>query len=229
MRFASIERAPVFGARVISVDDRAARAIAGFIRVVHIDADALPGFGDNNPRPANGVAVIAQSTWIALKARRALRITWSEGASGEDTQRRRAECQRLATLAPERVVRNDGDVEHAFAKAAAKLEAIYELPLVAHAAMEPLNCVADVRADRCEMWVPTQNPSAARDVAAQICKLPPESVTVHVTRSGGGFGRRFYSDFVGEAVVLSMAAGVPVQVVWTREDDIHHDFYRPAS
>ena len=229
MRYASIERAPMLGARVAAVDERAARAIAGVIDIVHIDADGLLGFGANNPRPANGVAVIAESTWIALKARRALRITWSQGASNEDSKRQRAECQRLATLAPERTVRTDGDVERAFAAAAAKLDAIYELPLLAHAAMEPMNCAAHVHADRCEVWAPTQNPAAAREVAARICKLPSESVVIHVTRSGGGFGRRFYADFVGEAVVLSMALRAPIQVLWTREDDIQHDFYRPAS
>jgi isoquinoline 1-oxidoreductase beta subunit len=127
------------------------------------------------------------------------------------------------------VLRNDGDVSRAFAGAAHTLEAVYELPLVAHASMEPMNCVADVRADHCDIWAPTQNPSDARDVAAHITGLPTAAVTIHVIRSGGGFGRRFYADFVGEAVVLSRAIGAPVQVVWTREDDIQHDFYRPAS
>ena len=151
LRFASVEHAPVIGARVVSVDDAAARAIPGVRDVITIDADALPGFGDNNPRPPNGVAVIADSTWIALKGRRALRVTWSAGAATEDSVARRAECHRLATLPPERVVRNTGNVTQAFAGAARTLEAVYELPLVAHAPMEPMNCVADVRADRCDI------------------------------------------------------------------------------
>ena len=229
MLFASIERAPVLGARVEVVDDRATRAINGVRDVLRIDADALPGFGDNDPRPANGIAVIAISTWIALKARRALRITWSGGTTSEDSERRRSECQQLAALAPERIVRNDGDVDRAFAEAAYRLEAVYELPLLAHAPMEPMNCVADVRHNRCEVWAPTQNPEGARDVAARISQVPQDSVTIHVTRSGGGFGRRFYADFVAEATLLSKAAGAPIQVIWTREDDIQHDFYRPAS
>lgn len=229
MLFASIERAPVLGARVEAVDERAARAINGVRNVLRIDADALPGFGDNDPRPANGVAVIATSTWIALKARRALRITWSGGLTGEDSERRRSECQQLAALTPERIVRNDGDVDRAFAEAAYRLEAVYELPLLAHAPMEPMNCVVDVRHNHGAVWAPTQNPEGARDVAARISGVAQESVTVHVTRSGGGFGRRFYADFVAEATVLSKAAGAPIQVIWTREDDIQHDFYRPAS
>jgi isoquinoline 1-oxidoreductase subunit beta len=229
MLFASIERAPVLGARVAAVDDRAARAISGVQDVLRIDADALPGFGDNEPRPANGVAVVASSTWIALKARRALRVTWTDGTTEEDSQRRRSQCQQLAGLEPERIARNDGDVDRAFAQATHRLEAVYELPLLAHAPMEPMNCTADVRHNRCQVWAPTQNPEGARDVAARISEVPQESVAIHVTRSGGGFGRRFYSDFVAEATWLSKAIAAPVQVVWTREDDIQHDFYRPAS
>ena len=229
MRFASIERAPVLGARVAGYDEAAALAIAGVRAVVRIEADSLPGFGDNNPAPPNGVGVIADSTWAALQGRRALGVRWHGGAVTEDTQARRAECRRLAALPPQRVARNDGDVDTVFASAARTLQATYELPLVAHAPMEPMNCTAHVSAGRCELWIPTQNPADARRVAAAICGLPEQQVSVHVTRSGGGFGRRFYADFVGEAIVLARAAGVPVQVVWTREDDIRHDFYRPAS
>jgi isoquinoline 1-oxidoreductase subunit beta len=229
MRFASIERAPVFRAQVVAVDETAARAIPGVRDIVRIDGDALPGFGDDNPRPVNGVAVIADSTWLALKGRRALHVTWSTGAVTESSALRRAECVERATHAPQTAVRNDGDVDRVFGSGARSLDVVYELPLVAHASMEPMNCVADVRVDRCEVWAPTQNPAAARAVAAHVSGLPAEAVTIHVTRSGGGFGRRFYSDFVAEAVAVSRAAGVPVQVVWTREDDIQHDFYRPAS
>ncbi|HWZ61804.1 MAG TPA: molybdopterin cofactor-binding domain-containing protein [Steroidobacteraceae bacterium] len=229
MRYASIEHAPVLGARVVAVDESAARSIAGVRDVVTVNADALPGFGDNNPRPANGVAVIADSTWSALKGRRALKVTWSEGAVEEDTEQRRTECHKLSAGPPQRVVRSDGDVERAFGLATRTLEAVYEVPLLAHVPMEPMNCVADVRADRCDVWAPTQNPAAARSVAAAICGLPVESVTVHTRRCGGGFGRRFYADYVAEATVLSRAAGKPVQVMWTREDDVRHDYFRPAS
>jgi isoquinoline 1-oxidoreductase beta subunit len=229
MLFASIERAPVLGAHVESLDDRAALRIKGVRAVQRIDAESLPGFGENDPRPANGVAVIATSTWAALKGRRALRILWSQGAVGEDSERRRNESRHLATLAPQRVATNVGDVDEAFAGSNKRLEAVYELPLLAHAPMEPMNCTASIRDNRCEIWVPTQDPEGARNVAARISGLPKESVTVHVTRSGGGFGRRFYADFVAEAAVLATTAGAPVQVLWTREDDIQHDLYRPAS
>jgi isoquinoline 1-oxidoreductase beta subunit len=229
MHFASIERAPALGAHILAVDDAAARAVAGVRDVVRIDADALPGFGDNNPPPANGVGVIADCTWSALMGRKALRVTWSEGAASEDSEQRRLECRRLADEAPERVVRNDGDVERAFNSAAHTAEAVYEVPLLAHVTMEPMNCLVDARVDRCEVWAPTQNPTYARTVAAAICGLPVASVTVNAVRSGGGFGRRFYADYVAEAAVLSRAARAPVQVMWTREDDIRHDYFRPAS
>jgi len=229
MKYASIERAPILGARVASVDDRAARAIPGVRDVVRIDADSLPGFGDNCPPPVNGVAVIADSTWIALKARRALRIDWSGGALSESTEQRREQCRTLAAAPPERIVRNDGDVDAAFRNAARSLEATYELPLLAHVPMEPMNCIAEVRPQHCTLWAPTQNPAYARKVAAAICALRPEEITVHQSRCGGGFGRRFYADYVGEAVVLARHARLPVQVMWTREDDVRHGFYRPAS
>lgn len=229
MRYACIERAPVFGARPLSVDAAAARALRGVTDVITLDTETLAGFGDNNPRPVGGVAVIATSTWAALRGRRALQVTWSAGATAEDSERRRAECARLAAGAPERVVRNDGDFEHAWAGAARTLQAVYEVPLLAHAPMEPMNCLADVRAGRCEVWAPTQNPLSARDVAAAVSGVPPAAVSVHVMRCGGGFGRRFYVDYVAEAVLLSRRSGAPVQVVWTREDDMRHGFYRPAS
>jgi len=229
MHFASIERAPVLGARIVSLDERAARAVPGVTAVIAIDAQSLEGFGDNNPRPADGVAVIATSTWAALKGRRALRLEWSQGAAAEDSGRRREQCRQLAGQAPERVLRNDGDLERALASAARTLQAVYEVPLLAHAPMEPMNCLAQVHEGRCEVWAPTQNPQAAHGVAAALTGLPAGSVTVHVTRSGGGFGRRFYSDFVAEAVVLAQRARVPVQVMWTREDDMRHGYYRPAS
>lgn len=229
MRVAVVARAPVIGARVSAVDDTRARAIAGVRDVIRIDADAMPGFGDDDPPPVNGVAIIADTTWAALQGCRALQVTWTDGATTEDTRARRSECQRLATQPPERVVRRDGDVDRVLASAARRLDVVYEVPLLAHAPMEPMNCVVHVHDGRCDVWAPTQNPASARGVAARISGVPVDAVSVHVTRSGGGFGRRFYSDFVAEATLLSRTTGTPIQVVWTREDDIRHDFYRPAS
>jgi CO/xanthine dehydrogenase Mo-binding subunit len=230
MMFAAIARSPTFGGQVQRVVSEKALAVPGVRRIVPIDADALPEFPENSPKPANGVAVVADSTWSALQGRRALELTWKAGPEpAESSGDLRAQCVALAARPPERVKRQDGDPDTALAGAARTLEAVYELPFVAHAPMEPMNCTADVRAERCQVWAPTQDPEGARDVVALITGLPKSAITLHVTRMGGGFGRRFYADFVAEAVLVSRAVQSPVQVVWTREDDMRHDFYRPAS
>jgi len=230
MLHAAVLRSPVLGGQVLSLDDSAARRIPGVRAVVRIDADALPDFGENSPKPPNGVAVIADTTWTAFKARAALHVQWSEGTgASESTDRIRKECDRLAQLPPERVRRDDGDVAAAMASAAKTIDAVYELPLLAHATLEPMNCVVDARADRCEVWAPTQDPDGAANVVRLITGHPAGAVSVHPVRMGGGFGRRFYADCVAEALVCSRSVKAPVQVVWDREDDMRHDFYRPAG
>ena len=230
MLFASIERAPVFGGGVVRVDDRAARAIAGVRDIIVVDADAVPEFEENSPKMPNGIAVLAHSTWAAMQGRRKLVVDWD--ARGGDTESTAAMRQRAAQLAagtPKLVRRNDGDVERALASAATQLESVYEVPLLAHTPMEPMNCTARIDGRRAEIWAPTQNPQGVRNAAARVTGFAPDDITVHVTRMGGGFGRRFYADFAAEAVYLAKASGLPVQVVWTREDDVRHDFYRPAG
>lgn len=230
MRFAVVLRSPTLGARVRAVDDAAARAVPGVSAVVPIDADALPDLGENSPKPPNGVAVVADSTWAALQARERLRVEWTPGAgANESTTAFDAQARRLARQVPHRVKRADGDVDAALRHASRTLDVVYEQPLVAHAQMEPVSCTAWSRSDRCELWAPTQDPAAARDAAAKASGLPLSQIAVHPLRMGGGFGRRYYHDMVVEAVVVSRAVGAPVQVVWTREDDMRHGFYRPGS
>jgi isoquinoline 1-oxidoreductase beta subunit len=130
---------------------------------------------------------------------------------------------------PGELVRRDGDVDAAFAGAARTVDATYEVPLLAHAAMEPINCLASVRPDRAELWGPMQDPDGVRELAARVTGLDPKAITVHMTRSGGGFGRRLMSDYGAEAAYLSKAARRPVQVLWTREEDLSQDFYRPCG
>src|SRR2546430_13288210 len=130
---------------------------------------------------------------------------------------------------PGTIIRNDGDFEKAHASAAKKIDAVYEVPFLAHATMEPVNCTAHVRGDSCELWAPMQIPGAAAASVASALGIPRERVKVHVTLIGGGFGRRLIQDYAVEAALISRDAGAPVQVVWTREDDIRHDFYRPAA
>jgi len=230
MLYAVVERAPVFGAAVRRVDETKARAVRGVRAVVSIDADRIPEFGENNPRPANGVAVIADSTWAALRGRQALMIEWDErGGREEGTAAMRAACEQLAGGQDRWVTARGEAIDTGLQRAARRVEATYEVPLLAHAPMEPMNCTAWLRDGRCEVWAPTQNPEYVGVAAQQITGLAPAQITVHVTRMGGAFGRRFYADYAAEAIYLARASGAPVQVLWTREDDLGHDLYRPAG
>jgi isoquinoline 1-oxidoreductase beta subunit len=228
MLVAVIERAPVLGSKLATFDDTEAQKSRGVKAVVPVDPDQFLEFSEDSPKPAPGVAVIADRTWHALKGRAALRVQWSQG-SADDSDALRSSWTTRTTERPHFVERADGDFDKAFAAAELRHEAVYEVPFLAHATMEPMNCVADVRGGRCEVWAPTQNPKAACEVAALVSGLPPSAVVIHPTRMGGGFGRRFYSDFVAEAVHLSKVVGAPVKVVWTREDDMQHGFFRPAG
>jgi isoquinoline 1-oxidoreductase beta subunit len=164
-----------------------------------------------------------------MQGRTALDITWDPGPNAtESSESLRQHFIENATK-PGKVVRNDGNTEAALASASKKVEAVYELPFAAHACMEPMNCTVHIRPDGAEAWVPTQGPQWAQDVIAGVSKLPHESVVVHTTLMGGGFGRRYHADFVMEAAQVAKATGQPVMVLWTREDDMQHDFYRPAS
>jgi isoquinoline 1-oxidoreductase beta subunit len=230
MLFAVIERSPMFGGQVRTIRDQAARATRGVVDVVHLDADGVASFGDNNPKMPNGVAVVAESTWAALEARRALQVEWDpRGGEQEGTAAMRAAAELLAGQRDRFTIHRGRPLSEALGAARHRLEALYETPLLAHAPMEPMNCLADVRADRCEVWAPTQMPEYIRRVAERITGLKPEAITVHVTRMGGAFGRRFYADYAAEAVYLSHRVRRPVQVVWSREDDLRHGFYRPAG
>ncbi|MGH7546454.1 MAG: molybdopterin cofactor-binding domain-containing protein, partial [Gemmatimonadota bacterium] len=214
MLFATVARCPVFGGKVSAFDATAAQAVPGVKRVVEVPS---------------GIAVVAESTWAAMKGREALDVTWDEGPTASVSSASiRAEFERLAR-GRGAVARDEGDVERALAGAARRVEAVYEVPYLAHATMEPMNATADVRPDGCDVWVPTQFQGGCHDAAAQITGLPKEKVKVHTTLLGGGFGRRFELDFVTEALHVSKAVGVPVMVTWSREDDTRHDFYRPNA
>jgi isoquinoline 1-oxidoreductase beta subunit len=178
----------------------------------------------------SGVAVIADTTWAAMRGRDALACQWDDAAQtrldSEKISRMLHDRARLAGA----LARNDGDVPGALGRAAKTLDVSYEVPFLAHAPMEPMNCTAVVTADGCEIWAPNQWPDWARNDAAAAIGLPPEKVTLHVTLMGGGFGRRLLPDYVVEAALVAKAvAGTPVQLVWSREDDMQHGWFRPAS
>jgi len=230
MKIATIERAPAFGAKLKAVRDASARRMPGVRQVVTLEPSLIQPTRDSWPTstPA-GVAVIADQYWQAVQGRRALDLDWDQGPHAMlDSAAVRATFEALAAR-PGVVVRHEGEGEHALAGAHRRIEAEYEVPFLHHATMEPLNCVAAVRPGACEIWAPTQNQTAAQEVAAAILGLPKDAVRVHTTLLGGGFGRRLEVDYVAEAVRLAKAAGVPIQVIWSREDDVLHGFYRPAS
>ncbi|HXL11605.1 MAG TPA: molybdopterin cofactor-binding domain-containing protein, partial [Gemmatimonadales bacterium] len=212
MKVATLAACPVVGGTLASVDDAKARAVPGVQQVVRLD---------------DAVAVVADHMWAAKQGLAALAIRWDEGpnarlGSADIVQQLAAASQRSGVVA-----RKVGDAARAMAGAARKVEAIYELPFLAHATMEPVNCTVHVRPDGCDIWVGTQVPTFTRTAAAQLTGLPRDRVQVHNHLLGGGFGRRLEVDFVRRAVRIAMQVSGPVKVVWTREEDIQHDMYRP--
>jgi isoquinoline 1-oxidoreductase subunit beta len=214
MLYATILRSPTLGGRLKRFNAEKAQAIPGVHKVL---------------QTASGVAAVADSSWTAMKARREIQAEWDAGTDRDFSQETWQKVFHNLEHRAGEVARNDGNVEEAIAASSKKMEAVYELPFLAHAAMEPLNCTADVRWNRCEVWCSTQSPATVQRRAASVALLPPDWVEVHTTLLGGGFGRRLENDMVDDAVKLSKATGRPVQVLWTREDDMRHDFYRPAA
>src|SRR5438132_7139844 len=188
MLVASIERSPVFGGKVKSFDATGAKAMPGVRHVVQLESTPWMGTGAWGVGTASGVAVVADTYWQAVEGRRALQITWDEGANASlgDIP------AKLAALASQDGVtaRKEGDTAAALSAAAKKIEAVYEVPFLHHATMEPMNCTAHARADGCDVWAPTQNQTRAQEVAAEAAGLPKEKVRIHTTLLGGGFGRR---------------------------------------
>ncbi|HYL62693.1 MAG TPA: xanthine dehydrogenase family protein molybdopterin-binding subunit [Candidatus Methylomirabilis sp.] len=235
MLFASMERCPAYRGtpRMFNADE--VKSVPGVRAVLEVPAVHMPHqFGeasgpDSRNYSCSGVAVVADSTWAALQARKRLKVEWNEPAViRESTDTLRQKMIELAAK-PGAVIRDDGDFDQAQAKAAKTIEAVYTVPFLAHATMEPINCTAHFRDGECELWAPTQIPDAAAASVARALGIPKERVKVHVTFIGGGFGRRLIQDYAVEAALISREAKAPVKVVWTREDDIQHDFYRPAA
>ena len=231
--FAVVARPPVLGARVASVDDAAARKVAGVVDVVQIPPFEAPhGF-----QALGGVAVLATSTWAALAGRRALEVEWAESPHGEYDSEAFARTLADATHESGKVWRSVGNAEEQLdaADPASIHEADYYLPHLAHASMEPPCAVAVVRTgadgepEAIEAWAPTQNPQAAQDQLAASFGLDKSEITVNVTLLGGGFGRKSKPDFIVEAALLARETGRPVHVTWTREDDIRHDYYHTVA
>jgi isoquinoline 1-oxidoreductase subunit beta len=214
MVYAVVARCPVFGGKVKGFEAAKAKAVPGVKDVVQI---------------STGVAVVADNTWNAMQGRRALVIEWDEGkvASVTTPGITRESAEKMSQ--PGTPAKKAGDAETALSAAPKKIEAVYEVPFMAHAPMEPLNATADVKPDRCAIYASTQGQSAAQQIAARVTGLKPEAIEVHTLYLGGGFGRRAANDYIGEAVEVSKAIGAPVKLTWSREDDLQQDYYRPAS
>ncbi|MFL5226361.1 MAG: molybdopterin cofactor-binding domain-containing protein [Microvirga sp.] len=226
MLHAVVARPPVFGGKVKSVDDADALKVPGVVRVVRIDAPPIP----SEFQPLGGVAVVARNTWAAMQGRDKLKIVWDDGPhAGYSSDTYRAELESAARR-PGKVVREQGDVNAAMAKAAKRVEAEYYIPHLAQSPMEPPAALVRIRDGKCEAWACVQAPQTTRTRLAERLGLKEENVTVNVTLLGGGFGRKSKPDFVIEAGLLSQAMdGAPVKVTWTREDDLHHGFYHTVS
>ena len=224
MKFAVFEKCPVFGGRVASADLAAIRAMPG-VRFAFV----VEGNGDDYEL-ASGVAIVADSIWHANRARAALRVEWTPGpGAAQSSAGFAAEAARLAGARGQTLIWQDGDVDKALAAAAKRVKASYHYPFLAHAPMEPMNCTARVADGKAELWAPSQTPDAGRQLVARLLGVTPDDVTVHMMRCGGGFGRRLTNEYMVEAAWIAREAGVPIKLVWSREDDMSRSVLRPAA
>ena len=220
MLFAAVQMCPMLGGTASSMDTKEALALKGVTKVVPLDA-----WGGGTA----GLAVVGQTTWHARQGVQAIKVQWQAPATGTaDTQRIQADLLKAVNEGSGHTFHEQGVPTQAEKAAATRIDALYQAPYLAHATLEPMNCTAQVKDGKVQIWVPTQVPQMARDMAAKVAKVDVTQVTVHVTQLGGGFGRRLEVDFVGQAVQVAMACeGQPVQLSWSREEDMKHDFYRP--
>lgn len=226
MKIAVIARSPFLDGKVISFDDSKTRKIPGIVDVIQIKG---PDSGKPYNILADGVAIIAESTWAAIKGRKALKVKWDKGPHLEEsTNSFDQQCVKLLK-GKGQIVRDDGDFDGAIQKADKVITANYQIPFVSHAPLEPQNCYAHVEKDRCHIIVPTQMPSGTSRAVSAATGIARDKIKIEMTRVGGAFGRRLSNDYSSEAAMVSQQSGLPIKLIWTREDDLQHDFYRPSG
>jgi isoquinoline 1-oxidoreductase beta subunit len=224
MLYAVYEKCPVFGGKIVSANLDAIKAMPG-VRYAFI----LKGVEDASAL-VDGVAIVADSWYQARLARDDLKVVWDEGTTkNESSLGNLARAQAISRKKPEKVLRRDGDADGALSKCAKVIEAAYDYPFLVHATLEPQNCTAHFSDGKLEVWTPTQTPAKGVQQTAKALGIPEANITVHMARGGGGFGRRLMDDYMVEAAAITKKIGVPVKLLWTREQDMAHDFYRPAG
>jgi len=224
MKVATFVKCPVFGGKVKSANLDRVRAMPGVLKAFVVEG------GTALNELLAGVAIVGESFWQVQTARKALEVSWTEGETAkQSTAAFNARAAELAKQPPQRSLRKDGDPAAALGKAAKVVRAEYAYPFIAHAPLEPQNCTARFADGALELWAPTQTPASGRTLVARTLGIKEEAITLHLIRAGGGFGRRLYNDYLVEAAWIAREAGVPVKLVWTREDDFEHDIYRPGG